>query len=58
MDRSKKAVSYLAMVHVEALVITYLWTGELVGSVGAVLTILGVSFPTYLAIEKFFDGDE
>lgn len=57
-EKSKKALTYLAMVHAEAVFITYLWTGKLVGSLGAVLSILLVSFPTYLLVERVFDGGD
>lgn len=48
-------MTYLAAVHLEAVLVTYLWTGKLVGSLGAVITILAVSFPTYLLVENIFE---
>ncbi|KXB06407.1 hypothetical protein AKJ52_02235 [candidate division MSBL1 archaeon SCGC-AAA382C18] len=55
LEKSKKAMTYLAMVHAEAIIVTYIWTGKLIGSLGAVISILVLSFPTYLLVEKTFE---
>lgn len=56
--KSKKALAYLATVHLEAVLVTYLWTGKLFGSLGAVVTILAISFPTYILVENVFENKE